>query len=141
MFAPKISFSNPARIFPGLRLLAKVAIFAFALYVRAGFAQQAPTPVIPLKNWPVPKPSALPASNATTSGPVTIFISVTPCRVVDTRVGQGFTGAFGPPSLVGGLPRTIPIPESPCGLPVASAYSANVVSITAPGVSVGWVAA
>jgi hypothetical protein len=27
------------------------------------------------------------------------FYAVTPCRVADTRTGEGFTGSFGPPSL------------------------------------------
>src|SRR5262245_14942062 len=35
-----------------------------------------------------------------------VFVGMTPCRVVDTRNGSGFTGAFGPPSLVGGASRT-----------------------------------
>src|SRR5262249_34399562 len=33
------------------------------------------------------------------------FVAMTPCRLVDTRAGQGFTGAFGPPSLGGGRDR------------------------------------
>jgi len=46
------------------------------------------------------------------------FYTVTPCRVADTRQGQGFSGSFGPPQ-VGpqqGLqdPRTFPILSSGC---------------------------
>src|SRR5689334_15044843 len=50
---------------------------------------------------------------------------MTPCRVVDTRPGPGFTGPFGPPMLAGGSPRTFPILSSTnCLIPdVAKAYS------------------
>jgi Chaperone of endosialidase len=59
------------------------------------------------------------------------FIAITPCRVVDTR-GNGFTGAYGPPSLVGnGPPRAFDISAGPCsGIPAnAGAYSINVAAI------------
>jgi hypothetical protein len=53
------------------------------------------------------------------------FYPLVPCRVADTR-GNGFTGAFGPPSLVGGASRDFPMPTSPCGIPSsAQAYSLN----------------
>src|SRR5829696_6926984 len=32
------------------------------------------------------------------------FVGITPCRIADTR-GNGFGGAFGPPSLTAGVPR------------------------------------
>ena len=38
-----------------------------------------------------------------------VFVGMTPCRVVDTRTGSGFTGAFGPPSLIGTAVRTYSI--------------------------------
>jgi endosialidase-like protein len=59
------------------------------------------------------------------------FIAITPCRVVDTR-GNGFTGAYGPPALVGNGPaRAFDIPGGPCpGIPAgAGAYSINVAAI------------
>lgn len=60
------------------------------------------------------------------------FVPVTPCRVADTRPGQGTTGAFGPPSLGGGQTRRIPVPASPCGIPAnAQAYSLNVTVVPA----------
>ena len=40
------------------------------------------------------------------------FYPVTPCRVADTRTGAGFSGAFGPPSMVANSPRSFPIPSS-----------------------------
>ena len=79
-------------------------------------AQQPLAP--PLRNWAAPlywapqpgeiehqraarqDASALPQADSifNAPGPMT-FIALTPCRVMDTRTGQGFTGAFGPPSL------------------------------------------
>jgi len=59
------------------------------------------------------------------------FIAITPCRVVDTR-GNGFTGDYGPPALVGnGPPRAFDISAGPCsGIPAgAGAYSINVAAI------------
>lgn len=55
------------------------------------------------------------------------FISATPCRIVDTRVG---TGTFGGPTLAAGQTRVFPIPASACGIPAnASAYVLNVTAI------------
>src|SRR5207249_1269480 len=54
------------------------------------------------------------------------FIPVTPCRIMDTRTGSGFTGAFGAPFISGNTTRTVPIPSSTCGIPpTAKAYSLN----------------
>ncbi|HSD71154.1 MAG TPA: hypothetical protein VLE54_00100, partial [Thermoanaerobaculia bacterium] len=36
--------------------------------------------------------------------PALAFTGITPCRIADTR-GNGFTGAYGPPSLTQGSPR------------------------------------
>ena len=72
-----------------------------------------------------------------------MYVSITPCRVMDTRGqgGSGMTGAFGPPSLVAGQTRVVPIPSSNCGVPAAVAYSLNFVSITPLGQPVAWIAA
>ncbi len=60
------------------------------------------------------------------------FVAVTPCRVVDTRVGEGKTGPFGPPSLNAGQTREIPIALGSCGIPsVARAYTVNVTVVPA----------
>jgi hypothetical protein len=69
-------------------------------------------------------------------GPLT-FIGVTPCRLMDTRSTQGFTGAFGPPSLPAfGTPRVVPIPGSACNIPSnAGAYSLNITAIPATTLS------
>jgi uncharacterized repeat protein (TIGR01451 family) len=54
------------------------------------------------------------------------FIPVTPCRIMDTRTGSGFSGAFGPPFMSGNTTRTVPVPLSSCGIPsTAKAYSLN----------------
>jgi hypothetical protein len=54
------------------------------------------------------------------------FIPVTPCRVADTREGEGKTGPFGPPFLPAAGIRDIPVPSSTCGIPAtAKAYSLN----------------
>jgi hypothetical protein len=54
------------------------------------------------------------------------FYPVKPCRVVDTRSGQGTSGEFGPPSMTGGATRTFTLPAAPCGIPAsARAYSLN----------------
>ena len=97
-----------------------------------------------LTNWPAPlywQPSATPETAATPQAATTslplgsaalVFVAMTPCRVMDTRTGQGFTGAFGPPSIAAGLPvRTIPIQSSTtCSIPsLARAYSFNITVV------------
>jgi hypothetical protein len=47
------------------------------------------------------------------------FIALTPCRVADTR-GNGFTGAFGPPSLLANATRSFTI-AGQCGIPASAA--------------------
>lgn len=62
--------------------------------------------------------------------PPSNFVTVVPCRVMDTRQGEGKTGAFGPPFLGAGTVRTVPVPLSSCGIPVgAAAYSLNVTVV------------
>ena len=57
----------------------------------------------------------------------TMFVPVTPCRVVDTRADQKMADPFGPPFFASGTARTFPVPSSPCGIPAtARAYSLNV---------------
>jgi|SRR5579863_2849472 len=66
-------------------------------------------------------------------GPMT-FIAVTPCRIMDTRSSQPFSGVFGPPSLQAyGTYRQVPIPSSSCNIPSsAGAYSLN-ITVVPPG--------
>lgn len=61
------------------------------------------------------------------------FVAINPCRIMDSR-GNGFTGSFGPPSLVAGGIRTVPVPSSTCAIPVtARAYSVNITAIPKTG--------
>jgi uncharacterized repeat protein (TIGR01451 family) len=63
------------------------------------------------------------ANDPTTIRPALRFISVPPCRVVDTRLAPG---PLGGPRLTGGQARTFPVPSSSCGIPSnAKAYSMN----------------
>ena len=104
---------------------------------------------VALKHWPAPlywQPTQASseqhvlaaASNATglpASANPLVFVAMAPCRVVDTRTGsQGFSGGFGPPSLLGGASRTFPILSSTtCTIPaVAEAYSFE-ITVVPPG--------
>ena len=58
------------------------------------------------------------------------FSPVAPCRLADTRTTASKTGAFGPPSLVGGASRDFPLTAGGCGLPSsAQAYSLNLTAV------------
>jgi hypothetical protein len=118
------------------------ALAAVAILMPATFAQPIEPNTIPVKNWPVPKWSNQSASAAASSSGL-VFIPITPCRLMDTRVvgGSGKTGKFGPPSLIGGQARIVPVPSSNCGVPVAAAYSMNLVSVTPLGQAVAWISA
>src|ERR1700685_4617797 len=88
--------------------------------------------VAPLKYWPAPlywqptmeeqslaaKPETF-GNSAAEAKPLAqtpvnslVFVGMTPCRLVDTHSGSGFTGAFGPPSLVAGATRSFPLQAS-----------------------------
>ena len=102
---------------------------------------------VPLKPWPAPlywqpalsevranasqTENAIPSITPPSLPSSLVFVAMTPCRVVDTRAGQGFSGAFGPPFLVGGASRTFPIQSSTnCTIPsIAQAYSFNVTVV------------
>jgi Chaperone of endosialidase len=103
---------------------------------------------LPLKHWAAPlywQSTQIPAqgqavvatpADATAFSPTAplVFVAMLPCRVIDTRTGNGFTGAFGPPSLVGGGSRTFPILSSTtCTIPTeAQAYSFD-ITVVPPG--------
>src|SRR5208337_1669053 len=62
------------------------------------------------------------------------FYSLTPCRVANTQKGSGFSGAFGPPYMVGGMSRIFPMPTSACSIPSSAlAYSLNMTVVVAKG--------
>src|SRR5580693_9471680 len=132
-------------------------ILALAFTLAPVYAQQFQPLNPPLKNWAAPlywaptpaeaeqqrteqriahpdaSSLAQAASIFTPPGPMT-FIAVTPCRVMGTRTGQGFTGAFGPPSLAANTARVVPMPTSTtCSIPAtAGAYSLN-ITVVPPG--------
>jgi YVTN family beta-propeller protein len=55
------------------------------------------------------------------------FVTVPPCRVVDTRKANG---TFGGPPIQGGNYRSFPIPQSSCNIPTdAATYSLNVTVV------------
>ena len=59
------------------------------------------------------------------------FLTLTPCRIMDTRNPNG---PFGGPFITGGATRTIPIPSSACGIPAnASGYSLNFTVVPRTG--------
>jgi hypothetical protein len=111
----------------------------------------------PLKDWkvanywaPTPETKTEPRSAAVaanSSATPLAFVAIPPCRLLDTRASSGMTGAFGPPSLIGDPTqtgadaRTIPVPSSSCGIPVAAAYSLYLVVVPPPGIAVGFLSA
>jgi hypothetical protein len=83
------------------------------------------------------------ATTALVAGPAAVpsgalpFFAIAPCRLLDTR-GNGFSGLYGPPSLVAYTARTFPVPGQ-CGIP----SSAEAVSVNATVVipaAAGWIA-
>jgi alpha-tubulin suppressor-like RCC1 family protein len=69
----------------------------------------------------------VPASNASALA----FYPVTPCRLVDTRVGSGLLGG---PALLGNQERSFPLLSSPCNIPAgAQAYSLNFTAVPRQG--------
>ena len=112
--------------------------------------QQRPDRVM-LQNWAAPlywqptqaerEASSPQAATTTATLPLgsnaLVFVAMTPCRIVDTIASQAMSGAFGPPSLVGGATsRTFPIQSNTtCPVPPnAQAYSFNISVVPpAPG--------
>ena len=78
-----------------------------------------------------------------TSAPAAnVYVPVTPCRVVDTRVNNGTS--FGAPSLVAGQQRTFQFANSSCNLPPTAfanggAVSLNVTAVPIAGQPVSYV--
>lgn len=90
---------------------------------------------IPVTNWKAPLSEYRKAGDLTNPTP---FIPVDPCRLLDTR-GNGFAGAYGPPSMAAGVTRNFDLDSAPtCGLPAGriGAYSLNitVTNTAGPGV-------
>ena len=80
---------------------------------------------IPLKNWKVDRAMAI-ASNSISAN--SIFVAITPCRVIDTR--ESSFGAFGSPPFAASETRSYNMTATACpGIPVAVAYSLNVTIV------------
>jgi hypothetical protein len=88
-----------------------------------------------ISNWPAPATWSPPRSHGVTTlseAPPLPFIAVTPCRVADTR-GNGFTGAYGPPSIGADTSRPFTI-TGVCGIPAgAQAVSFNFAALNVSG--------
>jgi len=74
------------------------------------------------------------ASIVVSPAPGLRFVSMPPCRVVDTRDGTKPSG-FGPPFIAGGATLSFSIPNGPCSgvQPIAQAYSLNVTVVPHTG--------
>jgi hypothetical protein len=64
-----------------------------------------------------------------------VYVPVTPCRIVDTRINNGTR--FGAPSLVAGQQRTFAIANSSCSLPAAALASGGAVALNVTAVPIG----
>jgi hypothetical protein len=64
-----------------------------------------------------------------------VFVPITPCRVVDTRINNGTS--FGAPSLVAGQQRTFALANSNCNLPAAALAQGGAVSMNVTTVPIG----
>jgi hypothetical protein len=93
---------------------------------------------VPLRSWDVPG-TELANTLLGDFGAPAIFIPFTPCRMVDTRAGMGFSGAYGPPSLGASTSRSFPMTPSGghcSGIPtgaVAISLNVTVVNTLGPG--------
>ena len=121
---------------PGILL----ALLVFGIAAQA-FALSAVPPADSIANWSAPlywQPTrdagarqTMDAAPAFASSPDP-FIAIAPCRVADTR-GNGFTGAYGPPSLAAGSPRSF-VMTGQCGIgPNAEAVSLNITVTNTQG--------
>ncbi len=69
------------------------------------------------------------AASADVTGPLS-FVGVTPCRIVETRGGQGFSGQAGPPALIANQQRTFQITGTVPGLPKQCGIPSTAVAIS-----------
>ena len=138
------------------------AAFVVASLAAAQPGKPAPEPIA---NWAAPPYFSLPASavEAVDGGrtgtmsaqgfdggaltPPMPFVGVFPCRVADTRSGQGFTGQAGPPTVLANVLRTFkitdPVPGAPasCGIPStarAVSFQFTVTTMTSNGNLIAW---
>jgi hypothetical protein len=113
-------------------------VVGFLAGVLVSAISAAQTANIPVSNWTVPPYAESNSGGLTTmtdATPPRAFIGVQPCRIVDTRVGFGFSGAYGPPALSPGVARSFDLINGPCpGLPSSvDAYSLNITAVVPAG--------
>lgn len=115
-------------------LLSTVGVFALALGRPASASDD-----VPLRNW---SPASFPNAGGHLSaladaGPPTVFVPMQPCRMVDTRPGSGFGGAYGPPALAASGSRDFPVVTSGCtGIPSSAkavSFNFTVTGTAGPG--------
>jgi hypothetical protein len=120
----------------------RAAVLFFPLTTASlALAAHAADDTVPLTNWTAPPYWTAPAEPRARSleskrpeslgSAVLEFHAVFPCRIADTR-GNGFTGAYGPPSLMAGTVRTFLVtsPNTSCGIPsTAAAVSFNFAAV------------
>jgi hypothetical protein len=97
---------------------------------------------VPLSNWTVPPYRGLSTSGGLTTmadiSPGIGFVAMQPCRIVDTRGGGVFTGAYGPPIMAANAIRPFDLNSSPhcTGIPAGvEAYSLNFTATQTAGPS------
>lgn len=61
--------------------------------------------------------------------PPIAYVAIPPCRLADTRPVGGFSGAFGPPSLVAGATRVFPVAGN-CGIPANAQVASMNLTVT-----------
>ncbi len=91
-------------------------------------------------NSPQAASEATAAASADVTGPLS-FVGITPCRIVETRGGQGFSDQAGPPALIANQQRTFQVTGTVSGLPrqcgIPSTAVAISVNFTVTGFSSG----
>jgi hypothetical protein len=132
-----------------LKILISALAFNASIIAQQNAVQTSREHDVPLKNWAAPlywgptsgvshAAEVQPADSLSTlTTAALVFVGITPCRVADTRTGEGFNGPFGPPSLQAWKIRTFSMQSSACSIPAtALAYSLNitVTPVITPGV-------
>jgi hypothetical protein len=119
---------NRHRIFP------VVVLVCLAVAAAVG-GQELSREAIP--DWPAPATWTPPRAHGVTtqsSGFPLPFLTVTPCRIADTR-GNGFTGAYGPPSIGADTQRSFTT-FGQCGIPagaLAVSFNFTALNVSAAG--------
>jgi hypothetical protein len=145
-----------------VRRVVTVAIAVVCSLVAAGAEEV--LPVESISNWTAPpywSPSsgkcARPASEGLGTlgaqavevipSPPMPFVAINPCRIADTRAGQGFSGQAGPPALASNVTRTFQIGgtvtgvTTQCGIPLtaqAVSFQFTIIQPSAEGNLIAW---